>query len=236
MYPTNRWRRRWLRWLVVCGAAASAAIVVVLIIVAASPDSSHAARSTPADQATAPRPPNGPVTLIPGSKVINGVQVGFPHSTAGAISAAAAVMSEVFTLDPGHAAEVMRLTAEPSTSGSAAKEAAQGEQSFRTYLGAPATGPLPAGYSAHFVAVEYQVRDVTTDKVVVILLWQADLQRPSVAESLRLGAWSFVMRWEHRDWKIASPSFDPSPMNLTATPNSPKAASLGWKPLRLPHV
>ena len=52
--------------------------------------------------------------MIQGRELINGVYLGFPHSTAGAVSAADDVVSEVFsTLDPDRAAAVMRLTADP---------------------------------------------------------------------------------------------------------------------------
>jgi hypothetical protein len=148
MHPTYCWHRRWLRWLLICGAAATAIIVIGLVIeTASSPGlkgpssstgavprggaSSHPAKPTPARQAAVPGSLNGPVTVVRGRQVINGVELGFPHSTVGAISAAADVLSETFALDPGHAAGVMRLTADSSYP-TAPQDAAQGAESLAT--------------------------------------------------------------------------------------------------------
>src|SRR6202044_2570724 len=89
---------------------------------------------------------SGPVQVVQGREQVNGVYLGFPHTTAGAVSAADYVVSEVFsTLDPDRAAAVMRLTAAPSYA-SALQQAAQGVISDREDLGIWASGPVPAGY------------------------------------------------------------------------------------------
>jgi hypothetical protein len=167
--------------------------------------------------------------VVRGRRVINGVELGFPHSTIGAISAAADVESEVFTLDPGHAAAVMRLRADSSYP-TAPQDAAQGAESLRKGLGAPPAGAVPAGYSAHFRAVEYQVRNVTTDEVMVILLCEATFAQPGVGLHGRIGVFPFLMRWEHDDWKDAGDT-NTAYLNLIAVPYSSKAAALGWNAL-----
>jgi hypothetical protein len=246
MHPTRRGRRRWLRWLLVCGTAATAIVLIGLVIEAASSPgrkgpgssvgavpgggaSSHPAKSAPARQAAASGPPNGLVTVVRGRQVINGVELGFPHSTVGAISAAADVLSEVFTLDPGHAAVVGRLTAD-SSNPTLPQDAAQGAENLRKDLGVPATGPVPAGYSVHFKAVEYQVRDVTSDEVMVILLSDVTFVQPKVGVRVRIGVYPFLMHWEKNDWKDAGETA-PTYVKLAAVPYSSQAAALGWKTL-----
>jgi hypothetical protein len=60
---------------------------------------SHPAKSRPA-QHSAPPVPTGAVTVVRGRQVIEGVELRFPRTIAGAISAAAAAETEVITLDP----------------------------------------------------------------------------------------------------------------------------------------
>ena len=178
MYPGYRPRRRWLRWILAyCGAVLALAVIGLVIEAATSPGQRQPQTFSPAvpalplasaarpaatpghapKPAASPSPPlAGPLAVIQGRELVNGVYLGFPHSTAGAVSAADDVVSEVFsTLDPDRAAAVMRLTAGPSYAG-APQQAARGAASDRRALGIPATGPVPAGYSLLVQPVEYQ--------------------------------------------------------------------------------
>ena len=164
MYGSYRPRRRWLRWILVYAGGVLAVAVVGLVIEAAvSPGSGQPQASgsavpalagderpgQPGAQARCERQPaaSGPLQVVQGRELVNGVYLGFPHSTAGAVSAADYVVSEVFsTLDPDRAAAVMRLTAAPSYA-DAPQQAAQGAASDRQDLGIAASGPVPAGYS-----------------------------------------------------------------------------------------
>ncbi len=184
---------------------------------------------TPAQQAATQGPLNGPVTVVPGRRVIDGVELGFPHTIVGAISAAADEMSEGFTLDPGHAAVVGRLTADSSHL-TLPQNLAEGAGSLRKFLGAPATGPVAAGYSVHFRAVEYQLRDVTADQVMVVVLCEFTYTQPGLGMHGRIGVFPFLMHWEHDDWKDAGDT-DTAYLNLIAQPDSPQAAALGWNVL-----
>jgi hypothetical protein len=187
---------------------------------------SHAPKPAASPSATL----DSPLQVIQGSELINGVYLGFPHSTAGAVSAADDVVSEVFsTLDPDRAAAVMRLTADPWYA-DAAQQAAQGAASDRQALGIPATGPVPAGYSLLVQPVEYQVRDVTADDVTVLLLCDFTSTQPGTGTQTRVAVFPVQMQWAQSDWKVASfgTSADAS---LAAEPFSPQAASLGWQQL-----
>jgi hypothetical protein len=204
MYPGYRPRRRWLRWgLAYCGGVLVLAVIGLVIEAAVSPGprqpqtfnpvipalplaSSARPAARPGTQqqpaASSSPPLAGPLAVIQGREFVNGVYLGFPHSTAGAVSAAADVVSEVFsTLDPDRAAAVMRLTAAPSYAG-APQQAASGAASDRQTLGIPATGPVPAGYSLLVQPVEYQARDVTADDATVLLLCDFTSTQPGTAQ------------------------------------------------------
>ena len=252
MYGSYRPRRRWLRWFLVWAGGTLAVALIGLVIEAAistgpgqpqtfspaiptlplAPGARPAATPSPAPKpAASPSAPlDGPLEVIQGRELINGVYLGFPHSTAGAVSAAYDVVSEVFsTLDPDRAAAVMRLTAAPSYAG-APQQAARGAASDRLALGIPATGPVPAGYSLLVQPVEYQARDVTADHATVLLLCDFTSTQPGTGTQTRVAVFPVKVRWAEADWKVAS--FGTSAdARLAAEPFSPQAASLGWQQL-----
>jgi hypothetical protein len=248
MYPGNRPRRRWLRWLLIYFAGVAALLTAGLVIEAAvtpgptgpqafdpvvpalPPASGSPAAPKPAPTASSAAPLSGPVTVATGSELVNGVELRFPHSTVGAVSAAADTAGEVFsTLDPDRAAAVMRLTADPSYPG-APGQAAAGAASDRQSLGIPASGPVPVGYSLVVQPVEYQVRDVTADSATVLLLCDFTTTQPGTGTQSRVGVFPFRMHWADADWKVADPG-GASYVNLAAEPFSPRAAALGWQEL-----
>jgi hypothetical protein len=225
MHPSHLWRARWLRWLAICVAAPTAVVVVAVVIVAAGLISSR-------PQVTQSATPHGPVTLIPGTRVTDGVQLGFPHTTIGAISAAADMVSEVFsTLDPSHAEATMRLLADSSYP-TALGLAVGAVESYRELGHLAATGREPAGYTLSFEAEEYQVRHVTANKVIVILLCKSSFTESDGEEYVQSGVLGFVMHWEHGDWKVAGDTNTPY-ASLFASADSSRAIRLGWRPLRV---
>ncbi len=219
MRPADRRNRRWLRWLLVCGAVAIGGVVIGL-------GSANAGGPGPKSRVTRP---DAPIAVVRGKHPLDGVQRGFPHSTAGAISAAAALVSEVYTLDPNYAAFVMSLSADSSYP-NASTAAAAGARSLRKYLRIRVGGPPPAGYSAHFQADEFQVRNVTANKVMVVLLCKATFTLPGGGTRGWIGVYPFLMHWQFGDWKDAGHTA-PTYLKLAATPYTNRAASLGWKAL-----
>lgn len=250
MYPSYRPRRRWLRWFLAYLAGTVAIMVIGLAIEAAvapgRPGPANligrtppwAQPASPAKPSASPKTPPatgkaalyGPLALVAGREVINGVELGFPHSTAGAVSAASALAGEVFsTLDPDRAAAVMRLTADSSYA-DAPQQAAHGAASDRQDLGVPAAGPVPAGYSLVADPVEYQVRDVTAGSVLVLLLSDLTTTQPGQGTQTRIAVFPFPVRWAEGDWKAADPG-GASYLRLAAEPFSSQAAALGWQEL-----
>jgi hypothetical protein len=172
----------------------------------------------------------GPVQVIQGREFINGVYLGFPHSTIGAVSAADEFLTLIAsTLDPDRAAAVMRMVADPAYP-SGPQQAAEGAVNDRRDLGLPASGPLPPNVSLQTEPVEYQVMDVTSDQVTVLLLCDFVATVPSGGTQTRIGVFPLRMHWASEDWKILAPvTADYS--SLSAEPGSPQAAESGWQPL-----
>jgi hypothetical protein len=243
IYRTSR-ARRWLRWTLAYLAGTCVLAVIGLVIEAgltshnggpqaippASLPTAQWEAMTPGQTATPSATLTGPVQVIQGSQEVNGVWLGFPHSTTGAVSAAAAVASEVgSTLDPDRAAAVMRMVADPSYAG-APQQAAGGAAGDRTALGLPAGGPVPQGWDLELSPQEYQVRDVSAGRVTVLLLADIIATTPGQGTSTKAGVFPVALHWAQGDWKVLpAPATDYS--GLTAEPGSAQAASLGWQQL-----
>jgi hypothetical protein len=246
MYGSYRPRRRWLRWFLVYVVVVLAIAVIGLVIEAALnggtrqpqdaspafPASTGSTAASPGPSATGSSSPtlSGPLQVIEGREQVNGVDLGFPYSTAGAISAADYVTSEVFsTLDPDRAAAVMRLTAAPSYPG-APQQAAEGAASDRQGLGIATAGPVPAGYSLLVQPQEYQTRSVQADSVAILLLCDFTTTQPGTGTQTRVAVFPIQMTWAQADWKVAAFGAG-GDASLAAEPFSPQAASLGWQEL-----
>ena len=245
MYGSYRPRRRWLRWFLVYAAAVLAVAVIGLVIEAAvSPgsgqpqDSGSAFPASPATAARTSSPPagkagrsiSGPLQVVNGGELVNGVYLGFPHSSTGAVSAADYVVGEVFsTLDPDRAAAVMRLTAAPAYA-DAPQQAAQGAVADRQDLGIAASGPVPAGYSLLVEPEEYQTRDVHADSLTALLLCDFTTTQPGAGTQTQIAVFPVQMTWAQADWKVAAFGAGGGAA-LAADPFCAAAASLGWQEL-----
>ncbi|HEX4099817.1 MAG TPA: hypothetical protein VHY21_04635, partial [Pseudonocardiaceae bacterium] len=134
-----------------------------------------------------------PLHLVQGSRLVDGISVGYPHSAVGAVSAAAGDMTQLAsTLDPDRAATVMRLVADPSYR-DAPQQSAQGVISERAQLGLPGSGPVPAGASLVFDPAEYQVLNLTGDQVGVLLLADVVVTQRGQGSQTRIGVYPLDM-------------------------------------------
>ena len=253
MYTRYR-TRRWLRWGLLYVAGVLVLMVAGLAIEAAVSPSRQAPQALPptavpvppwASAAPSPAPSRtgpattasaalaGPVQLVQGRDLINGVYLGFPHSIAGAVSAAAGFFTAIgSTLDPDRAAAVMRMVADP-TYPDGPQQAADGAVNDRKGLGLPASGPLPQGASLQVQPAEYQLRGVTPDQVTVLLLCDFTATVSGQGTQTRIGVFPVRLHWYADDWKILAPGAA-SYADLAAAPASPQAAALGWQELELP--
>jgi hypothetical protein len=194
---------------------------------------SAAPSPTSAGKAASPAgspPLAGPVQVIQGRQQVNGVSLGYPHSTVGAVSAADEFLTAIgSTVDPDRAAAVMRMAADPSyTNGP--QQAAEGTVNDRRSLGLSASGPVPQGSSIEIEPVEYQVRDVSPDRATVLLLSDFITTLPGRGTQTRVGVFPVPVHWAQDDWKVL-PQASANYENLSADPDSPQAAALGWQEL-----
>jgi hypothetical protein len=254
MYTRYR-SRRWLRWSLLYVVGVLALMVAGLVIEVAVRPGSQAPQALPptaipvppwASSTTSPAIGRtgqsakasgtrlaGPVQLVQGRELINGVYLGFPHSIAGAVSAAAGFLTAIgSTLDPDRAAAVMRMAADPAYQ-DGPQQAAEGAVNDRKDLGLPASGPLPQGASLQVQPAEYQLRGVTTDQVTVLLLCDFTATVPGQGTQTRIGVFPVPLHWYAGDWKILAPG-TASYAGLAAEPASPQAAALGWQELEPP--
>lgn len=185
---------------------------------------------SPSASATEPAP-TGSMQVLQGRELVNGVYLGYPHSTEGAVSAAVEYMRDLgSTLDPDRAAAIMRLTADPSYT-QAQQQLAQGTLTNRNLLGLPTTGPVPDGASVVLQPVEYQVKDVTASQLMVLLLADYDVTLPGGGTQARIGLYPLGMHWAEGDWKILAPETGVDYSSLLTQPGTSQAAADGWQEL-----
>ncbi|ACU77751.1 hypothetical protein Caci_8938 [Catenulispora acidiphila DSM 44928] len=235
-------RRRTSRYVAVT-AVGLAALTGLTYVVASAMSGTHASADSPsthanagptttAATAVAPAGPGSaaPVTLTPGGQLVGGVSVGYPHTLAGAVSAASEYMTDLgSTLDPDRTAAVMRLVADPSyTDGPA--EWAKGTSDARASLGLPTSGLLPSAAAVMLGPAEYQVRDASADQVTVLLLARYTISLPGTGTKSSNAVFPLRMHWAGGDWKVLKPD-GATYTSLAAAPGSDQASSLGWQEL-----
>ncbi|WP_020525235.1 hypothetical protein [Catelliglobosispora koreensis] len=224
----GRGRRAAVILIVAVSALALIAAIAALVL---------AGRGTKADTAnTTPKPdttvnvPTGPLTQIKGKSTIDGVSVGYPHTTAGAVSAAAeyaAVMGS--TLDPDRARAIAQLIADASYT-NAVEKAVAGRLSSRKTLGVPESGPVPTGVSMILAPAAYQLRSVTPDSMTVLLLSYLTTSDVNGTITPRHIIMPAEMHWDGSDWKLAAPpSTDSDYSSLLAQPGTADATAKGWQ-------
>jgi hypothetical protein len=236
-------RGRWLRALLLFMAGTAAVMVVGLAVnahfnpgakqqlpPAQLPVPPWDVTAQPGTTSTPAQAAQSPVRVVQGTQLVNGVSLGFPHDTAGAVSAADEFATQVVsTLDPDRAAAVMRLIADPSYV-NGPQQAAQGTVNDRKSLGLPAGGLVPSGYSFELVPVEYQAQASSPDTVTVLLLSDFISTTPAQGTATGIGVFPVALHWSTGDWRIVqAPPRDYAEM--TAEPGRPQAASLGWQDL-----
>jgi hypothetical protein len=246
MYPYRRSRVcHWIRIGIGAAAGLLAAVAIGLVIeVGAGPHpapdytpptvpnlfSGYGTTPSPAPSPTRPAL-SGPLQLIQGRELVNGVYLGYPHTTQGAVSAADEFAIEMgSTLDPDRAAAVMRMAADPSYP-QGPQQFAQGVITTRRVLGLPLSGPVPDGASVVLEPVEYQVRDVTADQVTVLFLTDLDITLPDQGTEPKASLYPLRMHWVEADWKILAPETNVDYSSLLVQPESSQAAAAGWQEL-----
>lgn len=205
-----------------------AAIVTVIVLVNRGRAADSAAPPPPAVTADLP---TGPVTQLKGQRTVEGVSVGYPHTAAGAVSAASEYMAQLgSTLDLDRVSAVARIVADVSYS-TAPDRYRQARIDARKELGAPTEGPVPSGVSITVGPAAYQLRSVTDDKMTVLLLAFYTTTKADGTISPKVILLPVDMHWDGTDWKLLAPgaSSHTDFSDLMAQPNTTEAQAKGWQ-------
>jgi len=173
----------------------------------------------------------GPLILPQPTNTVQGIPVGFPHSTEGAISAAAHYAEASVGLDVDRARALGEVAAAPSYI-DAPPDFVRAVRSARTGLGLPPDGVSNGAYLT-FEAQAFRVADATPALVDVAVLGRVDGAGPATQGQGRGGptATSYTLVWVDGDWHFAgdgtSLSGPPPP------PRSPQSYDEGWRDLAM---
>lgn len=226
--------RKWVRISIAAAAGLLAAVAIGLVIEVATgphPDGTTQPPPIPDLFGSSPAPTAGPMQVLQGRELVNGVRVGYPHTMQGAVSAADEYMRDIGSaLDPDRAAAILRLTADPSYP-QGPQQFANGVLTTRKLLGIPVSGPAPDGASVVLQPVEYQVKDATADEAMVLLLADYDVTLPGQATQAKVGLYPLGMHWAQDDWKILAPETSTDYSALLTQPGTRQAAADGWQEL-----
>lgn len=180
------------------------------------------------DEATNPAPAASRLRLVRGRHTANGVQVGYPHSRQGAVSAAVEYWTQLATLDPDRKAAIGREIADANWAG-AADFFANGALKTRRSLGLSATEDVPPGASIQVTPMNYQLRHESRDSVTVLLLSYLVTTTPQAGTVSRSMVAPLGMRWDGLDWKVVQPQeSDPDYAETIAKIGTPRVQELGW--------
>jgi hypothetical protein len=191
-----------------------------------------AAHAHPNATASSVTVPSGPLKLLKGSRTVQGVDVGYPHSTAGAVSAAAEYLTQIGgTLDIDRSRTIGGVIADPSFT-EAADYFANGPVNTRKRLGLPTSGPVP-GASIVFGPAAYQLRTPSSDSMIVLILGYLTTTTPDGQVTPRIAVVPMEMHWDTSDWKLLRPgiSKDTDYSSLSVPPNTADATAKGWTEL-----
>lgn len=227
-------KRHLLAVLAVGALLIIALVAIPLLLVHRGHTSANPAAPAPTPS-TSPAPiPSGAVTVVQGARLADGIQVGYPHTTIGAISAASQYLDAVAsTLDPDYAASVMRAAGDPAN-GSLPTDLASSTVALRAELRLPATGMLAPPTSFQTVAQMYQLRDVSADGALVLLLASGTFTNAQGGIAQTTGVFPVQMNWTDGDWKLDHIGGGQDYSALEATPDTASAVNQGWNALIQP--
>ena len=220
-------------------AALAVGALLVIALVGTTLLDLHRGHSSVGTTAPSPVPstppvpvPSGAVPLVQGERTADGIEIGYPHTLVGAISAAAEYIDAVAsTLDSDYAASVMRLAGDPADSTLAA-DVTHSSIGLRAVLQLPTSGPLLPPTAFLTTAQMYQLRDVSPDRVLVLLLTSCTFINAHGGTAHTTGVFPAHMHWTGGDWKLAAiGGAGEDYSGLTAKPNTQAAVDQGWQTL-----
>lgn len=174
---------------------------------------------------------DGPLILTPPTRTRRGVPLGYPHSTEGAISAAARYSEAIVTLDVERARTVARLAAAPSYL-TAVDDFATNTANARKNLGVAAAGPTRGAFLT-YQARGYRVMDAAPDRAEVWVLGVAEGAGPATDGAGQGGPSiaRLTVVWVGGDWKFTDG--DDTRIPRAPQPGSAEAYEEGWRDIAI---
>ena len=225
--------RRVLPAALAVGAVLAVALVAVALLVAHRGHASGKTATPSPTPSNTPMPvPSGAVSLVQGARPADGIQVGYPHTIVGAISAASGYLGALAsTLDPDYAASLGRTFGDPANPALPGNLAAS-VTALRTALQLPANGPVPPRAAFLTTPEMYQLREAGGDQVVVLLLTSNTFINAQGGTAGTSGVYPMRMHWTGGDWRLAGIGGTGQDYTaLNAAPGTAAAAGKGWQPL-----
>lgn len=236
-------RRTARRRLILLGAALMAAVIgaAVVLMVTNGSDSRKTAQPSSGNPSSGPStdptaPPTGgttDVTVLPKpGGVSGGVPVGYPHTTEGAISAAAHFTDVLDLFSPAAAGQQARVIAEPGFLDTISLYTTSAARTARVNAGLPRDGTADLGTYSMRQSRAYRLASTRADRVTVWLLVDDTVSvRGVVKASAQVSG--AVMVWTGADWRMGLDTLNnlPAPAPALATPGTAQAVQEGWRPL-----
>jgi hypothetical protein len=228
---TRKINFRSVRITALVGAGALAASLAVAIPLAShNAHADHPGRTPVAAPAgPSPQPGDaGPVSLVHGDRWADGLALGYPDTRSGALSAGLEYTTAfVECLDPDRLRAVLHDIAAPGQKIAADPVAVA--RSDRALVGAPASGPLPAGTALVLTGRMYQLLDFDQHGARLLLLFTMAASGPNAPDlSGKVLALPARLSWVGGDWKLAAWDGGTNYRTLVAAPDSTAAYNDGW--------
>lgn len=217
-------------------------VVAVTALVVATVSTDDAARTTDGAAPTAPtaqvpRPLEEPVddvralALPQPTAYLDGVPIGYPRTTAGAVAAAYGYSRIASGLDIDLTLRAIELIADPTAGwfGRARTELADGLVAQRRGLGLAAVGS-PAGASLTITPAGYQVIDqATPGQVHVLTLNVVSARATDGTRTSGTVVLDWKLRWDGQRWRATAPYDGDAHDAIAVTPLTTAARDAGWQ-------
>ncbi|MFV8133180.1 hypothetical protein [Streptomyces syringium] len=188
--------------------------------------------SAPSASAPVTTPTGGsktPTALPTGKGVKDGVPVGYPHTTEGAISAAAHFYDVWDGFNPFAAETQARAIAVPEKAEEVAADAFRSSSAARLSSGLSVAGESDHANYLTFQTRAYRIDRAEADRVKFWLLLNSQTSAKGV-QSSKTVVETAEMLWVDGDWRLVAVSYPTGqPKPPAAVPDSEDAAKKGWR-------
>ncbi|MGW3184451.1 hypothetical protein ACWDD9_34800 [Kitasatospora sp. NPDC001119] len=234
----HRALRRLATGAALAAAAAAGAVAVLLWQTGPEPGAGAAAPATASAAAVPPSAsPSTVVDAVPlpaPARVEQGIPVGYPHTLAGAVSAAAHYTEARDLLSPDAVPDQMMVMARKGEDFFKLTSLAIADaRDWRRLLGLPEAGNSTGSDFIAFQVRAYQVESASADAVDV---WLLTTQTPTVG-GIQHGTGVFAiaapMVWNGTDWRLTAQEMRQFP--VVAQPGTAQADAAGWRPVAYQH-